>query len=405
MLYPVRVSPVDHDNLTPRQAEQSAKMGELGTRNASLLMRTLLNYPEFLRAIGRKATRVTETSCLPARLYQLGCMRTVWLCDSEYLWARHRAECLELGITDEELYEVAVGPASKKLSGADRLIVEAIDEMHYTHYLSDAKWTGFDEFGDNAVMDVMCTYSFYVTMAAAANSFGVPLDEGLSGYSAELAKLKANQDTTVAAKAKEAFIGKAIEDYPMRVKEADYSNLTPEQLEQTARMGRRGKASTSKLQKCMINYVDFLKALSPFGKRGIDTTCLPPRVWQLACMRTVWLCDSEYLWSQHRKACLKFGVTDEDLYGVAEGPGSTSLKGFDRITVSAIDDLYYNNRISDENWGKFDQFGTEGITDLIVVYGLYVLQSCVARNFATTLEPNSLGYLPELEPLRVNQHR
>ena len=45
------------------------------------------------------------------------------------------------------------------------------------------------------------------------------------------------------------------------------------------------------------------------------------------------------------------------------------------------------------------------MTDLVLVYGLYVLQSCVARNFGTTLEPNSLGYLPELEPLRENQQR
>lgn len=405
MQYPVRVMPVDHDNLTPRQAEQSAKMGELGKRDASLLMRTLLNYPDFLRAIGRISTRVTQTSDFPQRLYQLACMRTVWLHDCEYLWARHRAECLEIGITDAELFEVAVGPSSTKLEGQDRLIVEAIDQMYFTHYLEDETWDAIQQFGHEAVMDIMINYGFYLTLGGVTNSFGVPLDEGLSGYSEELVKLRASQDHTEAAKAKAPYIGRAIEDYPKRVDEADYSNLSPAQLEQTGRMGRRGKASTSKLQKCMINYVEFLKAMSPFGKRGIDTTCLPPRVWQLACMRTVWLCDSEYLWSQHRKACLKFGVTDEDLLGVAEGPGSPHLTGFDRITIGAVDDLYFNNRISDEHWGQFDQFGPEGITDLILVYGLYVLQSCLARNFATTLEPNSLGYLPELQPLRVNQHR
>src|SRR5206468_2207231 len=133
--------------------------------------------------------------------------------------------------------------------------------------------------------------------------------------------------------------------------------------------------TTSKLQKAMINYVDFLKALAPFGKRAIDDTSLPPRVWQLACMRTVWLCDSEYLWSQHRKACLKLGVTDEDLQGVAEGPASPKLTGFDCVVVSAVDDLYYHNRLSDENWDKFDQLGPEGVTDLMLVYGLYVIQS------------------------------
>lgn len=194
-------------------------------------------------------------------------------------------------------------------------------------------------------------------------------------------------------------------DYPKRVMEADYDKLSPAQLEQTNRMGRRGLPTTSKLQKAMINYPAFLAAISPFGKRAIDDTCLPTRVWQLACMRTVWLCDSEYLWAQHRKACLLIGVTDEDLLGVAEGSGGEHLKGFDRVVVQAVDELYFHNRLSDETWGQFDQFGTEGVTDLMLVYGLYILQACVARNFGTTLEPNTVGYLPELEPLRVNQQR
>lgn len=397
MQYSQRVSPVDHKELTPRQAEQADKMGALGTETAPLLMRTLLNYPDFLRAIGRMSTRVSETTDLPVRLYQIGCMRTAWLCDSEYLWARHRKECLDLGISDAELLEIAKGPSSTKLEGADRFIVEAIDELHHAHYFSDEKWKGLDQYGVNAAMDTMTTYSFYVTLCAAANSFGIPLDEGCEGYSRDLKTLKKTGSPKI--------VYDPVKQYPKRVMEADYTKLTPAQLEQTSRMGRRGLPTTSKLQKAMINYVEFMKAISAFGKRGIDTTSLPPRVWQFACMRTVWLCDSEYLWSQHRKACLKFGVTDQDLLGVAEGPDSAHLKGFDRITVSAIDDLYYNNRLSDENWGQFDQFGPEGVTDFIVVYGLYILQSCVARNFGTTLEPGSLGYLPELAPLRDTQQR
>ncbi|MFV3075289.1 carboxymuconolactone decarboxylase family protein [Niveispirillum fermenti] len=398
MTHPTRVSPVDHRNLSPRQTVVSAKMGKFGTPDASNLMRTMLNYPEFARSIGRLSTRVTLTTSLPSRLYQLACMRTVWLCDSEYLWARHRDECLALGITEDELHQVALGPVTGTLQGLDRLIIEAVDEMHYTHYLWDGKWTGFDRFGPNAVMDVMSTYGFYVTMAAFCNSTGVALEDGFAGWSPALLSLKAADQTGH----KPPQPGTPL---PGRVTEADYAALTPEQQEQANRMGRRGLPSTSKLQKCMINYVDFLKAIAPFGKRAIDDTSLPPRVWQLACMRTVWLCDSEYLWSQHRKACLKLGVTDEDLLGVAEGPRSTRLNGFDRVVVAAIDELYYQNRLSDAHWGQFDQFGPEGVTDLMLVYGLYIIQSCVARNFGTTLEPNSLGYLPELEPLRAGQQR
>ena len=396
MSHPMRVPPVDHAALSPRQTHVSLKMGRYGTADAPKLMRTALNYPEFARSIGRLSTRVTLTTDLTPRLYQLACLRTVWLCDSEYLWARHRDESLALGISEDDLYQVAVGPTGT-LTGLDRLVVEATDEMHFTHYLSDARWAGFDHLGHNAPLDLMSTYGFYVTLAAFANSTGIQLEEGVGGYSDALIALKAAPQPR--------WPGSAPDPYPKRVMEADYSKLSPVQIEQTNRMGRRGLPTTSKLQKAMINYPEFLKALSPFGIRAIDRTSLPPRVWQLACMRAVWLCDSEYLWSQHRKACLLIGVTDEDLHGVAEGPDSDRLQGFDRVVVRAVDDLYFGNRLSDESWAAFQATGPEGVTDLILVYGLYIIQACLARNFGTTLENNTQGYLPELEPLRINQQR
>lgn len=395
MAHPTRVSPVDHDALSPRQKHVSVKMGRFGQPDASNLMKTALNYPEFARSIGRISTRVTLTTDLTPRLYQLACMRTVWICDSEHLWARHRAECLELGLTDDDLRAVIRG--GEGLSGLDRTVVEAVDEMHFAHYLTNAQWTAFDHLGANAPMDLMTTYAFYVTMSAFANSTGVALEDGLAGYSDAEKTLRGRPVQTSRS-------GAPLRDYPKRVEEADYTRLTPQQREQTNRMGRRGLPTTSKLQKAMINYPTFLGAMAPFGKRAIDDTSLPPRIWQLACMRTVWLCDSEYLWSQHRKAILQLGVTDQDLHGVAEGPTSDRLQGFDRIVVQAVDDLHFDHRLSDATWGQFDQFGPEGVTDLILVYGLYVLQSVLARNFGTTLEANTLGFAPGLAALRDGQH-
>lgn len=393
MAYPTRVPPVDFDKLSDRQETVRAKMGRYGEDDASDMMKTFLNYPEFTRSIGRIGTRVWLTSDLSPRSARLASLRTARLCDSEYLWAHLREQSRALGISGEELDDVAGGASTQALTGMERHIVDAVDELHHTHHLSDEKWYRIDRLGPNAVLDLMTNYSFVLTLAAAVNSMGVQLEEGITGCGPERGAAGPERASTV----------EAPRSLPKRVFEADYAELSPRQIEQTNRMGRRGKPSTSKLQKAMINYPEFLSSMSPFGKRAIDDTSLPPRVWQLASMRTVWLCDSEYLWSQHRKACLKLGVTDQDLCGVAEGPASPFLEGFDRVVVSAVDELYHRNRISDENWGRFDRFGPEGVTDLILVYGLYVLQSCVARNFGTTLEEGSSGYLPELDRFRGTQ--
>ncbi|MFD4640838.1 carboxymuconolactone decarboxylase family protein [Lentzea sp. NPDC058436] len=374
MSYPMRVAPVDLESLTGRQEVVRVKMGPYGESGTSAMMRTFLNYPEFARSLGRIGTRVTLTSDLPPRLAALASARTAWLCGSEYLWAHVHAQHPGLGGTE--------------LSGMDRHVVEAIDELHHTHHLSDEKWYRIGRLGPNALMDLITTYGLFVSLAAAVNSMGVQPEDGLARWG-DQAPVGTERDLSASPR-----------ELPKRVFEADYAHLSPRQIEQANRMGRRGKPSTSKLQKAMINYPDFLQALAPFGKRAIDDTSLPPRVWQLACMRTVWLCDSEYLWSQHRKACLKLGVTDEDLAGVAEGPDSPLLKDFDRVVVSTVDEMFFHNRISDDNWHRFDRFGAEGVTDLVLVYGLYVLQSCVARNFGTTLEEGSTGYLPELDRFR-----
>lgn len=392
MPFPTRVRPVDLGRLSERQEAVRIKMGPYGEDGMSDLWRTFLNYPEFVRSIGRIGTRVTLTNELPPRVAALAALRTAWLGEGEYVWAAARAEAVARGLSREQIVAVATGAYRDVLTSVEAHVVEAVDELHSTHYLSDEKWYRIDRLGPNALLDLMTTYSFVLTLCAATNSMGVPLEEGVSGW--DVPRGTPDESSLV-----------ALREVPQRVFEVDYSLLSPEQTEQANRMGRRGKPNTSKLQKAMMNYPQFLRSMAPFGKRAIDDTSLPMRVWQIACMRTVWLCDSEYLWSQHRKICLKIGITDEDLRGVAEGPQSGSLQEFDRVIVSAVDDMYHHHRISDDNWGQFDQFGPEGATDLILVFGLYVLQSCIARNFGTTLEEGSTGYAPELEQLRGSHHR
>jgi len=387
--HPTRVPPVDLESLSERQQHVRAKLGPYGEGEVSLMMRTFLNYPEFTRSIGRIGTRVTLTSDLGPRLSRLACLRAAWLTRSEYLWAHLREAALAEGLGKEEIAAVVDGGAGTALTSIERHVVEGVDELHLTYYLSEEKWYRIGRLGPTAVMDLVTTYGFVATLAVALATMGVALEEGLEGWG------EARPDDAPPVRDIPSS-----RELPKRVFEADYALLSPRQVEQTQRMGRRGKPTTSKLQRAMINYPDFLGAISAFGKRAIDDTCLPARTWQLACMRTVWLCDSEYLWSQHRKAILALGVTDADLAGVAEGPDSPALRGFDRVVVRAVDEMYVDHRLSDETWAELEQLGQEGVTDLVLVHGLYILQACVARCFGTTLEEGAVGYLPEIEPLR-----
>ncbi len=106
-------------------------------------------------------------------------------------------------------------------------------------------------------------------------------------------------------------------------------NLTPEQIELRRIMGpRRGGPNATRLMKMVVHFPTYMNAIRSLGARTADNNSLPPRLYQIACMRTSWLCDAEYLWSQHRTASLALGITDEELHAVAVGPTNTVLKAW-----------------------------------------------------------------------------
>ncbi len=151
--------------------------------------------------------------------------------------------------------------------------------------------------------------------------------------------------------------GAVLRSYPKRVEEADYSALSPVQLEQTNRMGRRGLPSTSKLQKGMINYPDFLQ-----GHLAVRH----PRHRQdlAAAAHLATGLHAHRLAVRQRISVVAAPQGHPEPGRDGRGPawggrglGTPRLQGFDRIVVRAVDDLYYDNRLSDETWDQFDQFG------------------------------------------------
>lgn len=195
MTYPRRLPYPDLDNLTPEQIELRKSMGpRRGGPNATKLMKMLVNFPIYANALRSLGARTADNNSLPPRLYQIACMRASWLCDAEYLWCQHRTAALALGVTDEELYAVAVGPSNTVLKGLDQKVVRAIDELHFDHRLSDASWTQFDEpLGPDAKLDILMTHACFLMQAHFANSTGTDLEDGIPGFSEDLSALKREQ--------------------------------------------------------------------------------------------------------------------------------------------------------------------------------------------------------------------
>ena len=193
--------------------------------------------------------------------------------------------------------------------------------------------------------------------------------------------------------------------FPRRLDYPDLANLTPEQRALRERMGpRRGGADATRLMKMVVNFPTYMNSIAELGTRTADNNSLPPRQYQLVSMRCSWLCNAEYLWSQHRMASLKLGITDEELYAVAQGTRNDVLQGLDQAVVVAVDELHFDHRFSDETWVRFDEvWGSDAKIDIILTYGIYSMMACFANSTGTDLEEGVPGFSDELLRLAAAQ--
>jgi 4-carboxymuconolactone decarboxylase len=173
-----RVQPVDLDNLTADQKEILAPMIERG--RVLNVMRTLANTPKAAKGFFAWANYVlSRRNDLPARQREIVILRIGFLCKSGYEWTQHVEIARRSELTDEEIARVKLGADAKGWSEPDALLVKAADELHHTHFISDATWTKLrGHFSEKQCMDLVFTAGQYTQVSMMLNTFGVQLDPG-----------------------------------------------------------------------------------------------------------------------------------------------------------------------------------------------------------------------------------
>ncbi|MBL4803124.1 MAG: hypothetical protein JKY45_14665 [Emcibacter sp.] len=185
--YPMRLEPLDPVDYHRAQVSALKPLRNekiTGTK----MMRTFIRFPRFVTAIAAPLMRLKDCA-LSARAVHVSGLRTAWLYGCETLWDQERSACLELGLSESDIFEVAVGPASTKLIPSDLLIVRAMDEFHNDGWLSDATWNEIVKFGEEAPLDLIGAHILGTLIATMANTLGVELEDGASGFSTELLAL------------------------------------------------------------------------------------------------------------------------------------------------------------------------------------------------------------------------
>ncbi len=175
-----RIPPVTNDQMSEEQQKLVAPLkGQMQLDN---VFRTMLQHPKLYKRWVVFANHVLFKSTLPGREREIAILRVGWLCQAEYEWAQHVEIGKREGVTDEDIEKIIKGPDAD-WAPKDKALMQAVDELHQNKDISDGTWEQLsDHYSDKQIMDLVFAVGQYTLVSMALNTFGVQLDERLSGF-------------------------------------------------------------------------------------------------------------------------------------------------------------------------------------------------------------------------------
>lgn len=171
-----RLAPLDPAALD----EETRKYVPDGALN---IFRTLARHPKLLKRWLVFGAHVLSKNTLPDRERELVILRTGWRCGAEYEFGQHTVIGRDVGITDTEIAALCGPLDAHPWSAGERVLLDAVDELHEHRCIGDATWAMLTErFDDQQLVDLVFTVGQYTLVSMALNTFGVELDEGIPGW-------------------------------------------------------------------------------------------------------------------------------------------------------------------------------------------------------------------------------
>lgn len=166
-----RIPPLPADQRDGKQQELLAGVGrELN------IFTTLVRHPRLFRRWSQFGG-VLLTGLLPPRDRELLILRTGHLTGAEYELHQHRAIALEVGLTQDEVERVPLGPDADGWDPFDAALLRAADELHASARVGDETWaTLAGRYDERQLIEVCMVVGQYHLVAFTLNSLGVEIE-------------------------------------------------------------------------------------------------------------------------------------------------------------------------------------------------------------------------------------
>ena len=312
---------------------------------------TLLHVPELVEAIMPFVRFLSRESSLEPRHRALLLLRTAWVTQNQYLWARFVAVAREAGLTDEELRQVASGPAADGLSDFEVTLLRLADELYRNSSVTDATWTTLGiRYNLTQMVEAVMNVNEFTLLSMMFNTMGVQPD----AWTTE--RLPTDVPYRIFASDPEPPLRRP------RIAPLEGDGI---------RVGRTFRRHP-RLAEARGGQSGFVNRISP----------LAPHNRELLILRIGWNCQAVYEWAKHVGSVGRARDHGLDPRNVAVGQNAPGWEPFHVTLLNVADELYRDAMVSDETWAALTaRYGTRETISVLMTVSNYGLVSMSLNAF------------------------
>jgi alkylhydroperoxidase family enzyme len=165
-----------------RSSRQQDVVDDLVVGPTVNIYETIVRHPEAAAAMVNLG-RTLRSGVLSGRHREILILRTGCNCASAYELAQHYRVSRSIGMTDEDMDRIRLGPEAPGWDPLESALCRAADELHVDHVISDVTWSVLSaSFDEQALIEVPMLVGYYHLVSMVLNSLGVPVEEGAEPF-------------------------------------------------------------------------------------------------------------------------------------------------------------------------------------------------------------------------------
>lgn len=177
-----RIAPISREEYLALRSELGS--GPVSPFDADLnISRTWARSPALMMAQTPLQSYLMVATTIPARVKEIAILRVGWRCNSPYEFSQHVLFGRRAGLTAGEMASLGQIDPGTAWSDRERAVIDAVDEMHAFHTISEHTWNALAaSFVPAEMIDLISLVGRYWTVAVMANAIGVAVEAGTEKF-------------------------------------------------------------------------------------------------------------------------------------------------------------------------------------------------------------------------------